>query len=98
MFVRATLVLGTIENATIVPFSAITTRDGRSGIFVVHPDRDTVSWRPVSLGVRQSERIQILGDPLSGSVVTLGQQLLGEGSAVTIDSEASATRTATTTP
>ena len=93
MFVRATLVLETVAEATIVPFSAITTRDGRSGLFVLDAGEKTVSWRLVTLGVRDGERVEVK-ETIEGSVVTLGQQLLGDGSAVVIADA----QTSTTTP
>ncbi|HYG23546.1 MAG TPA: efflux RND transporter periplasmic adaptor subunit [Verrucomicrobiae bacterium] len=84
MFVRAETILQRVENATIVPLSALTTRDGKTGVFVVSDAGDRVAWRPVEVGIRENERVQVIGDGLAGRVVTLGQQLLDDGSAITI--------------
>jgi len=84
MFVRAETILDRAENATIVPLAALTARAGQRGVFVVNADDKTVSWRPVTVGIEEGERVQIEGDGVSGRVVTLGQQLLEDGSAVTI--------------
>jgi hypothetical protein len=43
-----------------------------------------VHWRPVQVGIRQGDRLQISGEGLQGRVVTLGQQLLDDGSAIRI--------------
>jgi len=84
MFIRAAVVLETAEDATIVPDSAITKRNDQQGVFVVDEQTRTVSWRPVTSGIREGDRVQVFGDGLTGRVVTLGQQLVDDGSAITI--------------
>jgi RND family efflux transporter MFP subunit len=84
MFMRAEVVMGRAESATIVPEQALTTRDDRTGVFVVDPKGTSVSWRPVKTFIRDADRVQVEGDGLSGRVVTIGQQFLDDGSAVTI--------------
>ena len=84
MFIRVTVVLDRLADATIVPEKALTTRDGRTGLFVVSGDGRTVSWREVAAGIREGDRVQVEGEGLSGRVVTLGQQLVDDGSPITI--------------
>jgi len=87
MFVRATVELGRASDALIVPEQALTTRNDRSGVFVVNAAGTSVSWREVTPGIRAEGRAQLLeqgGADLSGRVVTLGQQLLADGSAIVI--------------
>jgi len=84
MFVRATVVLDRVEEATIVPEQSLVRRDGHDGVFVVNEDGQTVSWREVRTGFRQNGRVQVIGDGLAGQVVVLGQQLLEDNSAVSI--------------
>ena len=79
MFVRATVVLDRVKEATIVPEQALVRRDGRDGVFVVTQDGQSVSWREVEVGFRQDA-----GDGLNTQVVTLGQQLLDDNSAVSV--------------
>lgn len=86
MFIRATVELDHLDEATIVPEQAITIRNDQSGVFVVNEDSMTVSWRPVQVGIQEGDRVQILGEGLSGRVVSLGQQLIDDGSAVFIPS------------
>ena len=64
--------------------AALTSRDDQTGVFVVNEEKMTVSWRPVQVGIRQDNRIQIEGEGLVGRVVSLGHQLIDEGSAITI--------------
>lgn len=84
MFIRAEVVLERVAEATIVPQAALTRRGGETGVFVVDAAGDSVSWRPVEPGVRQGERVQVSGDGLEGRVVVLGQQLVDDGSPITI--------------
>jgi RND family efflux transporter MFP subunit len=90
MFIRATVVLDRVEDATHVPEPAITARDGESGVFVVDADGRSVVWRKVKTGIRDAGRVQVSGEGVSGRVVTLGQHLLKDGSAITIADEAAA--------
>jgi RND family efflux transporter MFP subunit len=87
MFVRASVVLEQVESAKIIPEQALATRDDQSGLFVVSADGKTVNWRPVTVGIRQGRRLQVMGESLTGRVVTLGQQLLDDGSAIRIAEE-----------
>ena len=84
MFISATVELVQVAQATIVPQQALTLRDDRSGVFIVSEDGRTVVWREVEVGIRQGDRVQVAGEGLSGRVVTLGQQLVKDGSAITI--------------
>jgi len=87
MFIRATVVLAQVPEATIVPEQALTIRDDRSGIFLVGEDGKSVAWREVKVGIRQGDGVQVEGEGLSGRVVILGQQLVKDGSAITIPGE-----------
>jgi RND family efflux transporter MFP subunit len=91
MFIRATVVLDRMSEATIVPEQALATRDDRIGIFVVSEDSRSVAWREVTVGIREGNRVQVTGEGLTGRVVTLGQQLVNDGSAITIPTEQSDT-------
>lgn len=84
MFIRATVVLAREPEATIVPEQALTVRDDRNGVFIVSEDGRSVAWREVKVGIRDGNRVQVEGEGLSGRVVTLGQQLVKDGSTITI--------------
>jgi RND family efflux transporter MFP subunit len=87
MFIRATVVLAQVPEATIVPEQALTVRDDRRGVFIVSEDGRSVAWREVKVGIRAGDRVQVEGDGLSGRVVTLGQQLVNHGAPITIPAE-----------
>lgn len=84
MFVRATVVLERVQEATIIPEQALTNRGGHSGVFVLAADGQSVRWREVQVGIRDGNRVQVMGEDLATQVVTLGQQLLDDNSRVSI--------------
>jgi RND family efflux transporter MFP subunit len=84
MFVRATVILDQVAETTIVPEQALVKRDGRYGLFVVAADGKSVTWRTVQVGIREGNRVQVLGEDLGKQVVTLGQQLLDDQSTISI--------------
>ena len=84
MYVRARVVLKTVELTTVIPQQAVTTRDGQKGVFVLSGDNEQVTWKPVKTGIREGNLIQVMGEGLNGKVVTLGQQLLDDGSMVSV--------------
>lgn len=88
MFIRATVVLDHVAEAVIVPEQALSSRNNRIGVFVLSEDGRTVSWHEVKVGIREGERVQVEGDGLLGLVVTLGQQLVDDGSGVIVSGDA----------
>jgi RND family efflux transporter MFP subunit len=89
MFIQATVVLDRIHDTTNIPEQALTVRDEQNGVFVVNADGQSVAWRKVKVGIREGGRVQVDGEGVSGRVVILGQQLLDDGSAITIAAESS---------
>jgi RND family efflux transporter MFP subunit len=87
MFISATVILARVPEATIVPEQALTKRADRNGVFIVSEDGRSVAWREVKAGIREGDRVQVEGEGLSGRVVTLGQQRVKDGSAITIPAE-----------
>jgi len=84
MFIRATAELMHVPDATIVPVDAITRRGDQPGVFVVDDSGNAVGWKTVTVGIREGARVQVEGLEAGGRVVTLGQQLIDEGSPITI--------------
>src|SRR5690606_10326350 len=84
MFMRASVLIERVDDALIVPEQALVIREGQTGVFQVAPERDRVAWREVETGIRDGERVQIVGGEIGGLVVTLGQQLLDDGSRVSV--------------
>ena len=87
MFIRATVVLARESEATIIPEQALTKRDDRDGVFIIGENGQSVVWREVKVGIREGGRVQVEGQGLNGRVVTLGQQLVNDGSPITIPDE-----------
>ncbi len=95
MFVRARVEFATHANATLVPFSAIVRRADREGVFLVsvpgalspQPQKGAAlqaRFVPVTIGIVNGEAVEIVDPEISGSVVTLGNHLLENGSRITL--------------
>ncbi|MBF0220431.1 MAG: efflux RND transporter periplasmic adaptor subunit, partial [Gammaproteobacteria bacterium] len=70
-----------------LPEVAISERDGKRGVFVVSSDRNSVTWQTITTGIDEPPWSELLHPDLSGrQVVTLGQQLLQDGSAISLKS------------
>ncbi|UCE85995.1 MAG: efflux RND transporter periplasmic adaptor subunit [Deltaproteobacteria bacterium] len=70
-YVRADVVLESIESTPIVARSALRMRDGRNYVFRVRGD--TVEQVPVRIGLANAEQVQILSGIESGSEVVIGE-------------------------
>lgn len=90
MFVRATLELERVEDATLVPALAPTERGDEVGVFVLSPGGETVHWRPVTLGILEGERVEVRGEGVAGQVVVLGQEFCDDGASVVVPDRAAA--------
>ena len=44
----------------------------------------TVRWVPVEVGIREADRVQVIGEGIAGSVVILGMELCDDGAPVTV--------------
>lgn len=84
MFARIGVEVARAEDATSVPYVALERRDDQTGVFLVSDDRSEAIWRTVEVGIREGERLQVMGDGLDGEVIVLGQQLVEDGSAISI--------------
>jgi RND family efflux transporter MFP subunit len=87
MFCKVTLALAEKISAQVVPTQAVVTRNGESGLFVVPDGEATAHYVPVEVGITSTQLTEILSPVLDGLVVTLGQHLLQEGSAVILPEE-----------
>jgi len=101
MFVRAQVEFATHANATLVPFSAIVRRAGREGVFLVSASGGSdppaqkgataqARFVPVTIGIASGESVEIVEPEVSGSVVTLGNHLLENGSRIMLPQQRTA--------
>jgi RND family efflux transporter MFP subunit len=88
MFIRANVEVRREDDATLVPADSIVTRSDEQGIFMVAADGLHAQWLPVSVGIREGGRVQLVGEQLEGRVVTLGQQMIEDGAPISIAVEA----------
>ncbi len=83
-FVRTRLILHTLQNAVIVPYTAVQLTQNGPVIFIVKEDR-TVEQRAVTLGQREDDKVIISKGLKAGeTIVTEGQLNLYAGAKVEI--------------
>ena len=90
MFVRAEIEFAAHDNATVLPVAAVVRRNGQSGVFLADTHALTVRFVPVTVGIVHEDTAEVLEPAIEGRVVTLGQHLLEDGSAITIPDESPA--------
>jgi RND family efflux transporter MFP subunit len=87
MFVRAAIEFQRRTGAAAAPLEAVVRRDdGRRGVYLVDESRTTVSFEPITEGIRDGSLVELVdGGALIGrEVVTLGQHLLKDGMAIRV--------------
>jgi len=89
MFTKVRVVLAENDNAQTVPNQAIVNLQGNPGIFVIDKAEPVAHFLPVKLGIATLDRTEILTPKIDGAVVTLGQNLLTEGSKVILPQKGS---------
>jgi multidrug efflux pump subunit AcrA (membrane-fusion protein) len=77
-------ILDRADDATIVPIESLTRRDGVDVVFVVDADGRHARLRVVEVGIEHGDRVQVTGTGIEGHVVTLGQQMLDDGSPISL--------------
>ncbi|PIS02807.1 MAG: efflux RND transporter periplasmic adaptor subunit [Chlamydiae bacterium CG10_big_fil_rev_8_21_14_0_10_42_34] len=83
-FIRTRLILHTVPDAVIIPYTAVQLTQSGPVIFVVKPD-NTVEQRPIKLGQREDENIIVLQGLKAGETIVLeGQINLFSGARVSI--------------
>jgi RND family efflux transporter MFP subunit len=82
MFVRVQIQFGQRQNATVVPTTALVKRDGTQGIFLADVQAKKARFVPVTIGIVNGSRAEVLDPPITGAVVTLGHHLLEDGAAI----------------
>lgn len=90
MFARVRLGFAERNEVTAVPVSALATREGRQGVFMADPESLLARFVPVSVGITEGELAEIVEPRIEGLVITLGQHLLEDGSAIALPENKSA--------
>jgi RND family efflux transporter MFP subunit len=81
MYARVRLISANKENALVVPKAALVTSQDRRGVFMVQ--KGQAVFRPVSLGLEEPERVEVLDGLKEGDeVVTTGASSLRDGAKV----------------
>ena len=83
MFARVDIVLQDKKEVIVIPIDALLGNEGNRYVYVVK--KDTAVMRPVSLGIIQNDRVEILSGLAQGDeLVVVGQQMLHQGAKVNL--------------
>jgi len=91
MFSKVNLILAEKDSAQLIPANALINRNGKSGIFVIPRGKAIAHYTPVQVGIVTVDNAEIIAPILEGKVVTLGQHLLEDSSAVILPGKESMT-------
>jgi HlyD family secretion protein len=84
MYARVTVTTDERKDALVVPSNALVDLGGRRGVFMAL-DNDTVSFRPVTVGIEEDAQTEIVRGLAEGDrVVTTGSGALREGARVIV--------------
>ncbi len=86
MFAKVSVVLSHTDDAQIVPSKAIIGKNGTSHLYLVDMEKRAAREVPVTVGIVNGEKTEIVAPRLDGYVVTLGQHLLQDGTPVILPS------------
>lgn len=84
MFVKTQIQFSQHPNVLAVPASAIVSREGARGVFLIDREARKAVLTRVETGITQGDFVEIASPTLDGSVVTMGHHLLEDGSPVLI--------------
>ena len=85
MFINTDIEFGGREQATVIPLSAVVSRNGQQGIFLADMENKKSRFQAVKVGIVEGERVEILEpSSISGYVVTLGHHLLEDGMTIVL--------------
>jgi RND family efflux transporter MFP subunit len=84
LFIRALIHFNTHHDSQIVPVTALVKRNKTVGVFLADLENKKATYIPVEVGITEDNRVEIIKPTLQGHVVTLGQHLLENGSAIMI--------------
>ncbi len=79
MFVRASVEFARHEDVTVVPVASLARREGKQGVFLVDKTEMKAIFKPLILGIREGEIVEVVEPELEGEVITLGHHLLSDG-------------------
>lgn len=85
MFAEITVLLEEKTGVALIPRSAVATFEGQDVVYVVSADEQTVSRRPVTIGLGDGDRLEITSGLSAGETVVLaGLSNLTDGSRITV--------------
>ena len=84
MFVRVQIEFDRHDNATVVPVNALIKSNGLRSVYLADTEKMRAKLITVEVGIISGDTAEIVKPAISGLVVTVGQHLLEDGSAITL--------------
>lgn len=85
MYSRVQLTVDRRENALVVPRNALVDLDGRRGVYLVGDDNQSVTFRPVDVGLQNQQRAEVREGVVEGQrIVTTGAAALRDGDTIVL--------------
>ena len=82
MFVRVHIQFDEHHNATVVPVTSLVKRNGKQGVFIADLKEKKARFIPVTVGIVNGIKAEILNPTITGAVVTLGHHMLEDGASI----------------
>jgi len=84
MFARVQITYRQKQNVTAVPAAAICKNKGEQGVFLLDASGKKVRFIKAVTGITAGDFVEIVSPPIKGTVVTLGQDQLDDGSKIAL--------------
>jgi len=88
MFVRVQTVYAQHNEVLTVPTAAIVQREGATGVFLADESTQTAKFVPLTPGITDKDRTEVLGAAFTGKVIVLGQAQLQDGDKIKLPDKA----------
>ena len=82
MFAKGSVIISRIQGATVVPDSAVLTKDGKRYVVIVEGSKAKRVF--VTVGLRLGDNVQVTGLSNTAQLITRGQEGLVDGSAIKV--------------
>jgi len=88
MFARVQVTYAIKKDVLSVPTAALTKFSDKEGVFLVEKGNREARFVALEIGIRGLDYVEVLSPALEGEVVVLGQDLLDDGSKVSLPADA----------
>lgn len=88
MYIRASIVFSSKDDAAVVPIDAVVKRDGSDGVFRIDRTVGKAFFVPIVAGIVDSGFTEVMSPVLTSEVVILGHHMLSDATSIILPDEA----------